>query len=88
MSKKRTLLHIVKDKDISCMNQFIRQSELTSKVSVILIQAAVETVIPEIQGDVFVLSEDCLPEQKTSFPNIGYSEMLQMIFEAETVVTW
>jgi sulfur transfer complex TusBCD TusB component (DsrH family) len=57
-----------------------------SRSSVVLIQDAI--TLPQVSGDaVFALGEDLAARNTTSrFPVISYTDLLRMIFEADSVV--
>lgn len=64
--------------------EVIRSEGLTDEVTIILIQDA--TDISLTVGNVCVLADDA--PAATPYRKIGYSEMLDAIFHADTVVTW
>lgn len=67
--------------------EIIKTQAESNEVKVILIQEAVGLEMNGIKASIFVLSDDAA-RIKTSYPRIGYKEMLDSIFESDTVVTW
>ncbi len=80
----KRILHILKKKDAPLAMEVIRNEALTHAITVILIQEA--TALCVEGGAVFVLEDDA--PASTPYPKIGYSQMLDAIFQADQVVTW
>lgn len=66
----------------------IRKETGLNEVSVILIQDAVDLNLNGTEAKIFVLSEDLKNPKKSPYPQIGYTEMLDFILKADSVVTW
>lgn len=66
----------------------IQKEAGSGDVTVVLIQEAVSLELNGLDATVLVLSEDSKETTPTSYPRIGYKEMLDLIFRADTVVTW
>ena len=78
----------MKKKDDPFPIEIIRKEAGSNEVSVILIQDAVDLRLDETGAKIYVLSEDLKDSQNSSYPQIGYKEMLDFILTADSVITW
>lgn len=79
----KRILHILKQKNNVPLD-IICQQAMEVSVEVVLIQEAVSVLIDGLA--VFVLEADLL--EKTAYKTISYPQMLEKIFNADTVVIW
>jgi hypothetical protein len=81
------VLHLIKDPDsrtaLEVVAQQARDPEI--EVSVVLLQRAAGLATP-VPGTVVRLAEENGAE--SPYPAIGHSRLLELIFAADTVVTW
>ena len=77
------ILHILKQNDPIALS-IIQQHVKEAYVEVVLVHDATSIVIDQIT--VFDLVDDAAT--KTNHPSISYKELVEKIFQADTVVTW
>ena len=80
----KRILHILKQNNPTFLS-IIQQQVKEDDVEVILIQDAIEGILPNCAA-VFELIDHISP--KTGYPLISYKEFIEKIFRADTVVTW
>jgi len=84
----RKVLHILKNPNDAYALEVIKIDAGKNQVSLLLIQDAAGMALEGIKDNIFVLADDLEAGAKTAYPKVGYHEMLQMIFENDTVITW
>ncbi|MBN4054512.1 hypothetical protein JYT87_02260 [Nitrospira defluvii] len=83
-----TILHILKNKADRYPLDLIEKQSPSNKISILLIQEARGMEIKDIGASIFVLSNDLKKNHKSEASQVSNQEMLQMIFEAESVMVW
>ena len=83
-----TILHILKNKADRYPIDLIKKQSAANKISILLIQEARVMEIKEIDVPIFILSSGLKAGHNAIYPTIGYREMLNMIFKAESVMVW
>ncbi len=90
----KQILHILKRRDDPYPLCVIREQAASHRVTVVLIQDAVNAELSDslhhLGVSVLVLSEETtpIPPSGTADTRIGYREMLSSIFSADTVAIW
>jgi len=84
----RKILHILKDPNNAHALACIKRHSDEHQVSLLLIQDAVGMRPSGMRSRVFVLADDLGDGEKSPYPQVGYPEMLRMIFKHDTVIAW
>ena len=88
MAGRKKILHILKEASDVYPIKLIQTQASSSDLSVILIQNATDLEPEKLDGKIAVLLDDLSPSHQSPYPKIHYKEMLEMIFESDSVVIW